>query len=186
MRGYGAPCADEVELGSEDQLEIAQNALDAAETEVREAQEQNNHLEQEQVRLQQDKTNITTQVDACMTEIESLKGEIKSARTRWQRFYETADISSEWVEEKINEADTAIDNLGSARNTHNQASNELKVVSEKLTTCERDIARESNLLEDNQQKLQAVTDEIEDLTTDIVNSETRFWEVLPDAFHGVG
>ena len=180
------PCADKVELGSEDQLEIAQNALDAAETEVREAQEQNNHLEQEQVRLQQDKTNITTQVDACMTEIESLKGEIKSARTRWQRFYETVDISSEWVEEKINEADTAIDNLGSARNARNQASNELKVVSEKLTTCERDIARENNLLEDNQQKLQAVTDEIEDLITDIVNSETRFWEVLPDAFHGVG
>ena len=78
------------------------------------------------------------------------------------------------------------DNLGSARNAHNQASNELKVVSEKLTTCERDIARENNLLEDNQQKLHTVTDEIEDLTTDIVNSETRFWESLPDIFHGIG
>ena len=180
------PCADEVELGSEEQLEIAQNALDAAETEAQEAQEHNRHLEQKQVRLQQNKTNVTTQVDACMTEIGNLKGEIESARTQWQALYETADISSEWVEEKINEADTAIDNLGSAHNTYNQASNELKIVSEKLTTCERDIARENNLLEDNQQKLHTVTDEIEDLTTDIVNSETRFWESLPNIFHGIG
>ena len=180
------PCADEVELGSEEQLEIAQNALDAAETEAREAQEHNRHLEQKQVRLQQNKTNVTTQVDACMTGIGNLKGEIESARTQWQALYETADISSEWVEEKINEADTAIDNLGSAHNAYNQASNELKIVSEKLTTCERDIARESNLLEDNQQKLHTVTDEIEDLTTDIVNSETRFWESLPNIFHGIG
>ena len=180
------PCADEVELGSEEQLDIAQNALNAAETEAQDAQAHNKHLEQKQVRLQQNKTNVTTQVDACMIEIGNLKGEIESARTQWQALYETADISSEWVEEKINEANTAIDNLGSARNAHNQASNELKVISEKLTTCERDIARESNLLEDNQQKLHTVTDEIEDLTTDIVNSETRFWEILPDAFHGIG
>ena len=180
------PCADEVELGSEEQLEIARNALDAAETEAQDAQAHNKLLEQKQVRLQQNKTNITTQVDTYMTEIGNLNVEIESARTRWQALYETVDISAEWVEEKINEANTAIDNLGSARNAHNQASNELKVVSEKLTTCERDIARESNLLEDNQQKLHTVTDEIEDLTTDIVNSETRFWESLPDIFHGIG
>ena len=35
------PCADEVELGSEEQLEIAQNALDAAETEAQDAQAHN-------------------------------------------------------------------------------------------------------------------------------------------------
>ena len=180
------PCADEVELGSGEQLEIARNALDAAETEAQDAQAHNKLLEQKQVRLQQNKTNITTQVDTYMTEIGNLNVEIESARTRWQALYETVDISAEWVEKKINEANTAIDNLGSARNAHNQASNELKVVSEKLTTCERDITRESNLLEDNQQKLHTVTDEIEDLTTDIVNSETRFWESLPDIFHGIG
>ena len=180
------PCADEVELDSEEQLEIAQNALDAAETEVREAQEQNKQLEQEQVRFQQDKTNIAAQVDACITEIESLKDKIKSARKQWQTLYETADISAEWVEEKINEADTAINNLGNAGSAYNEASYKLKEVSEKLTTCERDIARESNLLGDNRQKLAAITVEIEGLTTDIENSGTRLWELLPDAFHGIG
>ena len=180
------PCADEVELGSEEQLEIAQNALDAAETEAQEAQAHNKHLDQKQVRLEQDKTNITTQVNACMTEIKHLKSEIESARTQWQALYKTEDISAEWVEEKITEADTAIDNLNNAGNAYNEASYKLKEVSEKLTTCERDIARENNLLEDNQQKLHTVTDEIEDLTTDIVNSETRFWESLPNIFHGIG
>ena len=179
------PCADEVELGSEEQLEIAQNALDAAETEARDTQAHNKKLEQEQVRLQQDKANITSQVDTCMMEIESLKDAIKSARTQWQALYEMADISSEWVGEKINEAETAIENLGDARNAYNQASNDLKMVSEKFTTCERDIVRENNLLEDNQKKLRAVTTEIEILNVDIEDSETHFWKLLPDSFHGI-
>ena len=178
-------CADEVELGSEEQLEIAQNALDAAETEAQDTQAHNKKLEQEQVRLQQDKTNITSQVDTCMTEIESLKDAIESARTQWQALYERADISSEWVGEKINEAETAIENLSNARNAYNQASNDLKMVSEKLTTCDRDIVREKNLLQDNQNKLCVVTTEIEILNLDIEDSETRFWKLLPDSFHGI-
>ena len=180
------PCADAVELGSEEQLEIAQNALDAAETEVREVQEQNKHLEQEQVRLQQDKTNIITQIDGGTAKVEHLRGEIESIQTQWQALYETVDISSEWIEEKINEADTAIDNFGNARNAYNQASNDLKMVSERLTTCDRDIDREGNQLEDNQQKLHTVTAEIENLNVDIVDSETRSWKLLSESFHGIG
>ena len=180
------PCADEVELESEEQLEIAQNALDTAETEAQEAQEQNKQLEQEQVRLQQDKTNTTTQVDACMTEIESLKDAIKSARIQWRALYEMVDISSEWVGEKINEAETALESLNNARNVHNQASNDLKIVSEKLTTCERDIARENDLLEENQKKLHTVTAEIDSLNVDIEGSENRFWKLLPDSFRETG
>ena len=180
------PCADEVELDSEEQLEIAQKTLDAAEKKAQEVQEQKKNIEQEQLLLQQDKTRAATQIDTCKTEIKRLKGEIESARTQWQALYETVDISSEWVEEKITEADTAIDDLNNAGNAYKEASYKLKEVSEKLTTCERDITRENKLLEDNQQKLDAVTVEIEDLTTDIVNSETRFWESLPNIFHGIG
>jgi len=179
------PCADEVELGSEEQLEIAQNALDAAETEVRDTQARNKKLEQEQVRLQQDKTNISSQADACMMEIESLKDAIESARIQWQALYEMADISSEWVGKKITEAETAIESLSNARNAYNQASNDLKMVSEKFTTCERDIARENDLLEENQKKLCTVTAEIENLNVDIEDNETYFWKLLPESFHGI-
>ena len=179
------PCADEVELDSEEQLEIAQKTLDAAETEAQETQERNRHLEQEQVRLQQDKTNITTQVDACMTEIDRLTDEIESARSQWQTLNETVDISAKWVEERINEANTAIDNLGNARDAYNQASYKLNEASGKLTTCERDITRENKLLEDNQQKLRAVTVEIENLNAGIEDNENRFWKLLPESFHGI-
>ncbi len=179
------PCADEVELGSEEHLEIAQSTLNAAETEARETQEQNRYLEQEQVLLQQDKTRTATQVDECDTEIANLKNEIESARSQWQAFYDIADISSEWIDEKISKTDTTINNLGNAHRAHIQASNDLTLASEKLTTCERDIARENNQLEDNQRKLRAVTTEIENLNLDIGNSETRFWEKLPDTFHGI-
>ena len=177
------PCADEVE--SEAQLETAQNALNAAETAAQEAQEQNNHLEQDRVRLQQDKTNIAAQIDACTVEIEKLKGKTESAYKQWGALYETTDISSAWVEDRINEADTVIDNLGNARDAYNRASNQLETVSERLTTCERDIARETNLLKESQQKLQTVTDDIEDLTTDIESSETRLRELLPDTLHEI-
>ena len=179
------PCADEVELGGKEQLEIAQNALDAAETEAQEAQEQNNHLEQDRVRLQQDKMNIAAQIDACTVEIEKLKGKTESAYKEWGALYETTDISSAWVEDRINEADTAIDNLVSARDAHNQASNQLETVAGRLATCERDIARETNLLKENQQKLQTVTDDIETLTTDIESSETGLRELLPDTLHEI-
>ena len=179
------PCADKVEFNSEAQLEIAQNALAAAETEVKKAQERNKHIEQEQVRLRQDKTNTIIQVDACMTEITSLRKKIESARTEWQTLNKTADISSEWVEERINEADAAIDNLGNARDAYNQASYKLNEVSEKLTTCERDITRENRLVEDNQQKLQAVTVEIENLNVGIEGNATHFWQLLPESFHGI-
>ncbi len=177
------PCADEVELGGKEQLEIAQNALDAAETKARDAQGQNRHLEQEQTRLQQNRINIITQIDARRKEIEHLKDKIESAQSQWRARYETADISSEWLNDRISEADAAIDNLVSARDSYNQASNQLETVSERLTTCERDIARETSLLKENQQKLQTVTDDIEDLTTDIESSETGLRELLPDTFH---
>ena len=179
------PCADEVELESEAQLEIAQNALNTAETAAQEAQEQNTHLEQEQTRLQQDRINIVTQIDARRKEIEHLKDKIESAQSQWRAHYETVDISSEWLNERISEADAAIDNLVSARDAYNQASNQLETVSERLTTCERDIARETNLLKENQQKLQTVTDDIEDLITDIESSETGLRELLPDTFHEI-
>ena len=180
------PCADEVEPENDEELEITQTALDAAETKARTAQEENKHLEQELVRLQQDKANTTTQIDKCKMEIAQLQSEINSACTEWKTFYETADISSKWIGEKIDEADAAIDNLGNVRNAYNQASNDLEMDSEKLRICERDISRESDLLADTERKLRIVTSEIEGLIRDLRNSEARFWELLPETFQGIG
>lgn len=179
------PRANQVEHGSESQLKIIQNALEAAKAATAKAQEIMKHLKQKQVRRQQDKMNSTTLMRTYQAKIDSLRDKTESARTQWQRFYETAHISSEWVEEKIKEADTAIDNLSMARDAYNQASNALKVVDERRATCDRGISREEDLLRDRQQKLRTITADIEDLTEDIVKCEARFWELMPNVFHGV-
>lgn len=178
------PNADKVELHGEELLENIERALTGAETKVKKAQEQKQNLEQEQVRLQQDKSNTTKQVNACTEEIENLITETEDLLTQWQELYESVDISCDWVEEKFNEADTAINDFNAASEKHNEVLAELKTVTQKLETCERDLDRESKLLENTEQDLDTVTDEIEDLKADIVSTEESFWTSIPDVFHG--
>lgn len=177
------PYADKVE--NEELLDSIQKVLDSAETEAKKTQEQKQKLEQNQVRLQQDKSNTTNQIDACQKEIENLNSEIKDFRLQWQELYESADISSEWVNKRFNEADTAIDDLNTTQETYNKVSKKLNEVSHKFETCERDHKRESELLNDTKQKLETVTDEIEVLKLDISDTEKDFWESMPEVFHGV-
>lgn len=177
------PYANEVE--SEALLEGIEKALDDAETEANKAQKQKQKLEQNQVRLQQDKSNTTNQINACQEEIENLNSEIEDIRVQWQELYESADISSEWIDERFSEADAAIDNLNTTQETYNKVSKKLNEVSHKLETCERDHARESELLDDTQQELDTVNEEVEDLKSDISAIEKRFWESMPDVFHGI-
>ncbi len=175
------PYADKVE--SEELLESIEKALDDAETEAKKTQKQKQKLEQNQVRLQQDKSNAVEQVDECIEEIENLNTKMKDFRLQWQELYESADIASVWVDEKFSEADTAIDNLDAARDAYNEASHVLNQVSQKLETCERDHARESELLEDTKQKLDDITVEIEDLKLGIADTEKSFWASMPEVFH---
>ncbi|MDE0638446.1 MAG: AAA family ATPase [Candidatus Poribacteria bacterium] len=164
------PYANEVE--SEALLESIEKALDDAETEAKKAQKQKQKLEQNQVRLQQDKSNTTNQINACQEEIENLNSEIENIRVQWQELYESADISSKWVDERLDEADTAIKNL-----------KELDQVSQELATCERDHKRESDSLNDTKQEFETVTDKIEVLKLDISDTEKDFWESMPKVFH---
>ena len=177
------PYADKIE--SEELLESIQKALDDAETEAKKAQKQQQKFEQKQVRLQQDKSNTVEQVDECIEQIENLNTETAAFCAKWQELYESADISPEWVDERFNEADAAIDNLNATQETYNKVSKELNEVSHKLETCERDHKRESDLLEKTKRDLTALTDEIEDLKVDIAETEKSFWASIPDVFHGV-
>ena len=177
------PYADKVE--SEALLESIQKALGDAEMEAKKAREQRQKIEQDQVRLKQDKSNITEQIETCIEEIESLNSETEDFRLQWQGLYESMDISSEWVDERFNEADAAIDNLSATQETYNKVSNKLNEVSHKLETCERDHARESKLLEKTKRDLTTLTGEIEDLKVDIAETEKSFWTSMPEVFHGV-
>ncbi|RKU20299.1 hypothetical protein C6501_00190 [Candidatus Poribacteria bacterium] len=179
------PYADKVEHESGALLEGIEKALDDAETEAEKAQKQKQKLEQNQVRLQQDKSNTAEQVDECIEEIENLNTETADLRAKWQELYESVDISSEWVDERLDEADIAIENLNTIQETYNEVSNKLNGISHKLEICERDHKRESELLNNSKQELEAVTDEIEGLKLDISDIEKDFWESMPEVFHGV-
>lgn len=177
------PYANEVE--SEALVESIEKALADAEAETKKAQERKQNLEQEQVRFKQDKSNTKKQSETCLQEIENLNAETEDLRLQWQELYEAAGISSEWIDERFNEADAAINNLNTTQDTYNEVSNELNEVSHKLETCERDHKRESELLNDTKQKLETVTDEIEVLKLDISDIEKDFWTSMPEVFHGV-
>ena len=177
------PYAAKVE--NEELLESILKALDDAETESKKEQKQKQKLEQDQARLQQDRSNTTEQVDECIEEIENLNIETEDLCAKWKKLYKSADISSEWVDERFDEADTAIENLSTIQETYNKVSKKLNEVSHKLETCERDHARESELLNDTKQKLETATDEIEVLKLDISDNEKDFWESMPKVFHDI-
>ena len=179
------PDADKVELESEEQLKSIQKELDDAATEAKKAQEQKQNLEQDQVRFKQKKSNIAEQVETCIEEIEDLNSDTEAFRLQWQELYESADISSEWVDVRFNEANTALDNLNATQETYNEVSNKLNEVSHKLETCENNLKRESDLLDETKQKFDSVSSEIEDLKANVKDIEDSFWESMPEVFHGV-
>ncbi len=168
------PNADKVEPKGDELLKNIKKKLEDAQTEAKETQKQKQKLEQDQVRFQQDRLNTTKQFNTCRKEIEDLNSDTEDFRLQWQELYEFADISSEWVDERLDEADIAIKNL-----------KELDQVSQELTTCERDQKRESELLNDTKQELETVTDKIEVLKLDISATEKDFWTSMPEVFHGV-
>ncbi len=177
------PYADKVQHESEALLDSIEKTLDDAKTEAINVQKQKQELEQNQVRLQQDKSNTAKQVDECIEEIENLNTETADLYAKWQELYESSDISSKWVDERFNEADSVIKNLNTFRDAYIQISNELNQVSQELATSEREHKRESKLLNDRKQELETVTDEIEGLKLDISSIEKDFWTSMPEVFH---
>ena len=179
------PGADDVEIETDAQLKIVDKALAAARTEAREGQEQRDSLVQKQIRLQQNKTHVTDQIDTCLSEIRRLNGETEAAQPQWLEIYPNREISSEWVSQRIQDAETAIDALQEAQASLIKAENDCKTASLRLSNCEEKIRGKESQLTEVEQELQTVTEALEDLKADIATTETRFWEVMPDAFHGL-
>ena len=179
------PGADDVEIETDEQLKIVDKALADARTKVLEEQEQRDSLAQEQTRLQENKRHVTDQIDTCLSEIRKLNGETEAAQPQWLEIYPNREISSDWVSQRIRDAETAIDALQEAQASLIKAENDCKTASLRLSNCEEKIRDKESQLTEVEQELQTVTDALEDLKADIATTETRFWEVMPDAFHGL-
>ena len=179
------PGADDVEIETDERLKNVDKALAAAQTEAREGQEQRDSLAQKQIRLQENKRHVTDQVDTCLSEIRKLNGETEAAQPQWLEIYPNREISSEWVSQQNHDAETAIDALREAQASHRKAAHDYELTEQRLANCEQNIGDKRAQLAKSEKDLQTVTEALEDLKADIATTETRFWEVMPEAFHSL-
>ena len=191
------PLADVVETESVELLQCTESALEHAKTKIQMAQDQMQALKIRQVQTQQDERNVSNQISEFAAEIEVFQDEAKSLQRQWKEVYldltisfdwiaeDSVNISSDWIVEQIEKADTAIAALAEARQAQTAASHAYDMVAQQLDTCETDIAREEESLKDVEKQLQDVNNTIADLQADVAATEKRFWEFLPETFHGV-
>ena len=177
-------CADVVEPESEERVQRAEEALAAAKAESDAAQSELQNLQTKQVQTEQDKRNTADQIEASTAEIERLHNEAAECLTKWRAIYPNTDVSSVWASEQFDTADTAIADITEAKQTHTQADNSLQIVLQQLETCEKDIKRETNALNETETQLEGLNNTIADLQANIKATEARFWESMPDTFHG--
>ena len=179
------PFADVVEPESKERLQRAEHALANAKTKADTAQADLQILQTKQIQTEQNKRNTADQTETCTAEIETLQDEAAELLAEWQVIYPDVDVSSKWASEQFIEADTAITAIGEAEQTRAEASHAYEMVSQQLETCENNIANQKKSLRETEKQLQNASDTVEDLEADIKSIETRFWELLPDSFHGV-
>ena len=179
------PCADVVETESAEQLQHVEAALTAAKAESDAAQLKRQTLKTKQIQAEQNKSNTTGQIQACTTDIDTLQEEAAKLFAKWQAIYPDTDVSSVWTSEQSDTADTAIADITKAEQARTQADGALQIVSQQLETCENNITRETSTLNDTETQLEGINNTIADLQADIKETEERFWESIPDTFHGV-
>ena len=179
------PCADVVEDENEDLLQDAETALAAARTHAQAAQDRLQALVTKQAQTEQNRHNNAEQIQDCDREIKELRSEIGQLLTEWQEIYPDADVSSKWASEQFTEANAAVTAIGNAEKVHTQASHAYQTLSQQLENSENNIANEKKSLSETEEQLQEVDNNVEDLEADIKSIEIRFWELLPDTFHGI-
>ncbi len=177
------PDADKVEIESKEQVKVIQKSLKKAKAKAKKAQEQHQKFLNDQVRTEHDKESTANEIAECKELLENLRTDINDIHENWRELYESTNISSDWVQEKLTEADAAIENHNTTHDTYNEKTYRLNSITQELETCERDHKRESEQMENTQNRLHTVTEQIEDLKEDIKATQERFWESMPNPFH---
>lgn len=181
-----------------EQLQDAKNALENAKAEAQIAQDQMQVLKTKQAQTEHDRRNAINQDEELTIEAEAFQDKYEWLDRQWLEIrpdleasfdpiveQDVIDISSDWIVEQIEKADTAIAALGEAEQAQTKASHVYEIASQQLETCENDIKREISDLKDIQTQLENISNTISDLEVDITATEVRFWESMPDSFHGV-
>ena len=179
------PSANVLEPEGEERLQDAETVLEGAKADAQTAQDQMRDLETRQVQTEQNQRNKMDQIKESDVAVAELRDKTAQLLVEWQTSYPNIDVSSDWTAERITDADTAIENLRAAEQAHTQADSAYKIATQQLQTCEDNIARETDSLNEAKEQLESISSAVKDLEANIKSIETRFWELLPDAFHGV-
>ena len=199
------PFAGVVETESEESLQRAETASDHAKVGMQTAHDQMQALKMRQIQVQQHRENTVSKISEVASEAKQLQEEMKSLGRRWEQVSpdfnkafgsileqdvvvsskQDIKAASNWIIKQIEKADTTIAAIGEAEQAQTKASHAYEIVSQQLKTCENDIKRETNDLNDIETQVEDLSSAIADLQADIAAIETRFWEFMPDNFHGV-
>ena len=189
------PFADVVEPESESLLQDTEAALAKAKADTQAAQDQ---MQISKTKRTQTKHNIRSTVNLISefaAEVEALRDEGESLDRQWEKaspdfniafdsiIEQDIKVSSAWIAEQIEKSDTAIAALVEAEQERTTASHAYDIVTRQLQTCENDIVRETDSLNETKEQLENINSAVEDLKMDIKSIETRFWESLPGTFH---
>ena len=190
------PFADVVEPESESLLQDTEAALAKVKADTQAAQDQMQISKTKRTQAKHNMRSTVNLISEFAAEVEALRDEGESLDRQWEEAspdFNTAfdsiieqdiKVSSAWIAEQIEKADTAIAALVEAEQERTTASHAYDIVTRQLQTCENDIARETDSLNETKEQLENISSAVEDLKMDIKSIETRFWELLPEAFHG--
>ena len=179
------PSADVIEPEGEELLQTAEKALADAKSDAKEADAYMQTLKTKQTQTEQNICNTEDQVEECTAEIQNFRDEIAELLKQWQEIHLDVDVSSDWAADQVEVADSAIGKLREVKEAQTEASHVLQTISQQFETCQNDIARETEFLNETEKELQSVSDLVEDLKADIASTEERFWKSMPEVFHGV-
>ncbi|MCY4402809.1 MAG: AAA family ATPase [Candidatus Poribacteria bacterium] len=179
------PFSNNVEIDCEDHQNIINQKLLEVQTEAENAQDKKTNLENERIRITQNIRNYTEQCNEHSDDIKNLNTEIHDLQEQWKKLYQSENISQEWVEKRMKDADITIESFTDANNAIADTKNDLQIISQKLDTCERDLNKENGQLIKAKQNLEVITIDIEDLKSDISGTKKRFWELIPVTFHNI-
>ena len=192
------PYADVVEPENAKQLQDAKDALENAKAEAQVSQDQMQVLKTKQTQTEHDRRNAVNRTEELTIEARTFLDKKEGLDRQWKEIrpdleasfdpiveQDVINISFDWIVEQMSAADTAIAALGEAERARTEALHAYEMVSQQLETCETDVKRETNALNETETQLESLNNTITDLQADIKETEERFWESIPDTFHGV-
>ena len=177
------PSGDDVEPETAERIDKAENALANAKEVAERAQRRRETLKGEKIRINQEKVQADTQAEEAGEKRDNLTSETQSTIAQWKKIYPNAEVSSDWTDQQIGEADAAIAARQDAHDSHRHVLQLSQERSQQLENSEQNVARETSQLSDTERDLQEITNAVQELGVEIADIEARFWELLPDFMH---